>query len=239
MNRQMPVWIIVIVFLLSLTACGGDEGEPRVARWPLSVYSVKGSEKQADRVAVLSQAEAVRVLKEEDGQSFIRMAGGKEGWAKSEHLALQALVITDEGIGMYKRPAVSSGKAYGADNIRKAHVVFVFEEQENAEGKWVKVQGGANSNPGFKWVDGWIKVGSGYTDNAESVARALELAEAVRKKDREALEDLVNESGAVGEAAAAALVDLEPVEDEEAAPTEENGDDAPDSGDTTTEDISG
>ncbi|MCB1318585.1 MAG: hypothetical protein KDK27_21620, partial [Leptospiraceae bacterium] len=61
----------------------------------------------------------------------------------------------------------------------------------------------------------------------------------VRKKDREALEDLVNESGAVGEAAAAALVDLEPVEDEEAAPTEENGDDAPDSGDTTTEDISG
>ena len=214
---RSPV-LYCMVAALAITAC--SRGETRVARWPLAVHARSG--KQGDRLGVLAKGERVELIAQEGDYAQIRMVDGQEGYVEARHLFLDAIVVSRDAVDLYRRPSASSGRAPGNSNLDRADVLLVSDRQENEEGEWLEVQGGTTN---ADWIAGWIKADSGYEGGAGLVQDALLLEEAVRKGDREALDELAGESSFIGSAAAAALQSLEPEPvEEQPAPDDAAGD---------------
>lgn len=200
---------IVFVFcaMLALAAC--KKGDMRVARWNLAASSdVAGSE----RAGFVSKGERVDLVRTEGARSLVRLADGKEVFVDSKNLYLDAGIFQSGGMSLYQRPSASSGAVASARNIAPGIVFFVKEREKNAEGEWLSIEGGSRNT----YFAGWLiqKEGLPIDFDLASVSLGLRLETAIAKKDRAELESLAGESGAIGEAAAKALAELAPAEEE-------------------------
>ncbi|MCR9141743.1 MAG: hypothetical protein NXI24_05790 [bacterium] len=183
-------------------------GETRVARWPLSVFP--GAEKKK-ALATLSQGERVELIAPGEVFSQIRMAGGQEGFVESKHLFVSAAVLTGADSRLYRRPSASSGEAASGKYLLPGAVFFIKQSEKNEEGDWLSVEGGRKGN----FFRGWLKADASYSEDVDDVLDGLKLAEAIRKSDVDVLDELADRSGAIGAAAAAALVDIEGLDEED------------------------
>lgn len=210
---------VLFVALLSLTYLPfcGPAGDTRIARWPLSVYVAADKQK---RETSLGKGERVELVEAGEDLSQVRLADGKTGFVESKHLFLDAAVLLDRDVRLYRRPSASSGEAASGKNLTPGVVFFVESFEENGEGRWMSVEGGQNP----KFFRGWLKADIAQDNDLASVQDGLRLEEAIRKKDTDVLEELSGQSGAIGSAAAAALVDIRGVDEESDSDSEDQGD---------------
>lgn len=205
--------LLLIVSLLSgslwLVACGPGE-DTRVARYRRAVYSSTERSRET-YAATVNQGERVELVRQEGDESLVRLAGGKEAWIESKYLMQDAAVLLDDSASLFVRPSATSGEAAGDKHLDAADVVYVIEREENPEGEWLHVEGGGRGD----FFRGWLRAENApLSFSLADVAAALRLQTAIEKKDRDTLDELAGESGAIGARAAAALVDLEPQEEE-------------------------
>jgi len=217
--RHLPFRFSSLLLALALVSgsfllVGCEESETRVARYRRAVYSDTARKKE-HYVATVNQGERVELVRtegENGEESLIRMAGGKEAWIESKHLMQDAGVLLEEDVTLFVRPSATSGEAASDKHLDQADVVYVIEREENPEGEWLHVEGGGRGD----FFRGWLRADAPLSFELDVVAVALRLETAVDKQDRETLDELAGKSGAIGTRAAAALVELEPEEGEEA-----------------------
>ena len=204
------VWIPLLVLSALFASHCGEAAETRVARVPLRVFETQDAKK---RLTSLSKGEKVELVEAGEKYSRVRLADGKEGWSENKYLAIYGAVVTSGDATLYRRPSSTSGQSSNNKNMILASVVFIEQQEENEEGKWLSIRGGHSG----KWISGWIKEGQDYSTSLDLLGRAITLEEAIIKKDVEALEELSGAGAPIGEAAAGVLVELQPPEGEEDA----------------------
>lgn len=229
MQLMSPRRIVVGLVLMSAVVLGAC-GESGTVRYMRSGQLFKDADLKS-AVMWLSQGEKVVVAEAGEKATKVRLTDGKEGYVATKGLRDLVGVLNTDDVTLRLRPSASSGAAPSGKFMKTGTVFFVKEQEQNDEGLWFHVDGRNGS-----YFAGWLKADVSYTDDLAMVRQGLELEKAVREKDMKKIDELAGESGPVGIAAAAALVDLGGVEAEEGddgapedAPAAEGAeDDAPD-----------
>lgn len=224
-TKGMPLALFALCLISFLVPACGPTGETRVARWPLSVFPAAEKKKA---LATLNKGERIEMIAPGEVFSQVRMVDGQEGFVESKHLFQTASVLMDRDFRLHRRPSASSGEAASGKHLAPGVVIFVKEYEENEEGRWMAVEGGQKGT----FFRGWLKEDVAHSSDLGTVQDGLRLDEAVRKEDVETLEELSGRSGAIGDAAAAALVDIEGVDEE----SEDSAEDSNDSENTSDND---
>ena len=159
----------------------GSSSDVRYARYGAAINKEPGK----TWVASINKAEDVTVLKKETvgnkEYSFVKTAGGKEGYIDSSYLAGRPFVVTDSsGIMVNANPTVTSRKVM---KMPRATVGFVLEEKTG----WLKIYAGniseaydyskneAGKYNNVTWINEYWIESAGISYDLNLVAQAVEL----------------------------------------------------------------
>ncbi len=203
--RRFVAGTVVLALAVFVLHCG-ESGEVRYMR---SGQIFKDADLKS-AVMWLSQGEKVVILEAGDKATKVRLTDGKEGFVETKRLRDLVGVLKTDDVTLRLRPSASSGEAPSGKFMKTGTVFFVKEQEQNDEGLWFNVDGRNG-----KYFAGWLQSEVSYTDDLATVRQGLELEKAVREKDVDKIDELAGESGPIGIAAAAALVELNGVTEEE------------------------
>ncbi len=190
--------------LLLAFATGCDQKKDAYVRLGVQLWD---SVEKKKRLASLGKGEKVQILQEE-GSTFVklRLSDGQEGYIEKKYLAQKAFVLNSSDVVLKRRPDHTAPNSRTADHISMASLVFVIQSKKNSQDEtWWEVKGGYPQ----AYFYGWLPATTAVRKDAKSLRLAVDLEDAIRKKNITKLEDLSKEEAPIGEKAASYLMQLQ------------------------------